>query len=142
MQEDKSFLGRGWAFPPEFEELGNRGEVKMVEANEDIHQSLEILLDTSLGERILQPSYGCSLRDFQFDPMNESMLGYIRDLVENALLYHEPRIKVLNVNINKSTSQEAIEGKLIINVTYQVRGTNSRFNFVYDFYLREGVGNL
>lgn len=142
MQEDKSFLGRGWAFPPEFAESAGRGEVKMVEANDDINQSLEILLATSLGERVLQPIYGCSLQDFQFDPMNESMLGYIRDLVETALLYHEPRIKVKNVSITKSTSQEAIEGKLIIDITYEIRGTNSRYNFVYDFYLREGAGNV
>ena len=55
MQEDKSFLGRGWAFPPEFLETSGRGEVKMVEAVDDINQSLEILLATSLGERVLQP---------------------------------------------------------------------------------------
>lgn len=139
MQEDKSFLGRGWSFPPEFVEMRKGGEVRMVEAVDDINQSLEILLATSLGERVLHPDYGSSLKDFQFDPMDESMLGYIRDLVETALLYHEPRIKVFEVNITKSTSIEAIEGKLIIDIVYKVRGTNSRFNYVYDFYLREGA---
>ena len=142
MNEDKSFLGRGWAFPPEFSEVGGKGQVKMVEATDDINQSLEILLATSLGEGILQPVYGCSLRDFQFDPMSASMIGYIRDLVDNALLYHEPRIKVLNISITDSRSQEAIEGKLIIDISYLIRGTNSRFNYVYDFYLREGLSTL
>ncbi|MCB0628413.1 MAG: GPW/gp25 family protein [Saprospiraceae bacterium] len=134
---EKSFLGRGWSFPPSFD-LDNR-EVEMVGAAEDIDQSLHILLSTSLGERVLQPEYGCNLQDFQFEPMNPSLLGYLRDVVETALLYHEPRIRVENVSITESDSFDAIEGKLLIAVDYFIRGTNSRFNFVYDFYLKEGI---
>lgn len=140
MTKNNPFLGRGWAFPPEFADFGGRGEVIMVEGETDINQSLEIILSTSFGERVLQPLYGCSLRDYQFNAMNDSMIGYIRDLVDNALLYHEPRIEVLNIDISDSTSITAIEGKLEIDITYQIRGTNSRFNYVYDFYLKEGNG--
>ena len=64
MPEEKAFLGRGWAFPPTFEKVTSPGDgttdgrVAMVSQEEDINQSLHILLSTSLGERVLQPEYG------------------------------------------------------------------------------------
>ncbi|MEL6655245.1 MAG: GPW/gp25 family protein [Bacteroidota bacterium] len=134
---EKSFLGRGWAFPPTFD-LQNK-EVTMVEAEVDIDQSLNILLSTSLGERVMQPDFGCNMSDFQFEAMNASLLGYLRDVVETAILYYEPRIRVEQITITEGDSFDAISGKLIISVDYFIRETNSRFNFVYDFYIKEGV---
>ena len=142
MLESEKFLGRGWAFPPRFirNDLGS-GVVELVEAREDIEQSLRILLSTSLGERIMQPTYGCNLIDYQFEPMNASLVGFIRDMVSNAILYYEPRIKVERVEVNQPIGQDAFEGRLIIEVDYSIRTTNSRFNFVFDFYINEASGN-
>lgn len=144
MLEDKPFLGTGWGFPPTFSKskepgVGSTAGVELVSAREDIDQSLGILLSTSLGERMLQPQYGCNLRDYIFEPMNPSMIGFIQNLVENAILYYEPRIKAKKVLVTHN-SDEYNQGILRIEVEYFIRETNSRFNFVYDFYLREGVG--
>ena len=135
MAVDKSFLGTGWAFPPEFSE--ETGTVEMVSAEIDINQSLQILLATSLGERIMQPTYGCNLLDYQFEPLNSNLLAFIRSTVERALLYHEPRIIVENISITQPGSFDLIEGKLLIEIDYRIIETNSRYNYVYDFYLRE-----
>jgi uncharacterized protein len=137
MAGTNDFLGKGWSFPPAFEGA-NRG-VNMVEGRQDIDQSLHILLSTTIGERVMSPDYGCSLQNQQFEPISSSMLGYIRDLVTNALLYHEARIRVLNIDISEDNSLDALEGRVIISVDYEIRGTNSRYNFVYDFYRTEGA---
>ena len=135
MFERQKFLGRGWAFPPTFSRrTDNNSGVEMVEAKQDIDQSLEILLATSLGERVMQPTYGCNLKDFQFEPMNASLVGRLRDLIANAILYHEPRIYVQKIDISEADN---LIGKLLIEIEYTVRTTNSRYNFVYDFYLKE-----
>jgi phage baseplate assembly protein W len=136
MADTKNFLGRGWAFPPSFDR--RQGEVEMVEARKDIEQSLEILLSTSLGERVLQPEYGCNLSDLQFDPINSSFIGYLRSLVSDAILYHEARIRLERLEIGEA-AVDLLEGRLRIDVEYTIRGTNSRYNYVYDFYVREGV---
>lgn len=143
MQEHDRFLGRGWAFPPTFRRnsLGTSA-VELVEAREDIEQSLRILLSTSLGERVLRPDYGCNLSDYQFEPMNASLVGFIRDMVSTALIYHEPRIRVERVEVTQPTHQDALDGKLLIEVDYTIRTTNSRFNFVFDFYQNEGIGQV
>lgn len=45
VDSSKAYLGTGWGFPPTF---ANSGEVELVSAEEDICQSLYILLSTSL----------------------------------------------------------------------------------------------
>lgn len=109
----------------------------MVSAEKDIEQSLEILLSTSLGERVMQPNYGCNLKDYQFESMDNSLIGFIKDLVERAILFYEPRIRLERVDITEAESFELIQGILRITVHYEIEGTNTRYNYVYDFYLRE-----
>lgn len=133
MAIEKIFLGRGWSFPPEFNR--NSGEVKMLEAEEDIRSSLEILLATRLGERVMVPNYGCNLDEILFNPLNQSLKTYVVDLIKTAILYHEPRIDVQKIDISQSNDSE---GLLLIQLDYIIRQTNSRRNMVYPFYKEEG----
>ena len=135
METDPSFLGTGWSFPPTFD--GRSGSVELVSDVEDIEQSLHVLLSTSIGERVMQPTYGCNLRDYQFEPVNNTFLGFLRDLIERAILFFEPRIAVERISISEPGDFELIEGRLQISIDYTITNTNSRYNFVYDFYLRE-----
>jgi phage baseplate assembly protein W len=132
-----AFLGTGWAFPPTFDSA--TGQVELVKNVEDIHQSLNILLSTSLGERVMQPRYGCNLEDYLFDPLNGSVIGYIKDLVESAILIYEPRIIAEKVEVTAAGSFDIIEGRFTIQVEYTIPGTNSRFNYVYDYYKNEAL---
>ncbi len=130
-----SFLGTGWAFPPEFDL--EAGTVEMVSDYKDIEESLNILLSTSLGERVMQPDYGCNLTDYIFESLNSTLIGVIKHNVENAILYYEPRIVAENVDVTSADSFDLIEGKFTISVEYTIPQTNSRFNYVYDYYLNE-----
>ncbi len=134
MDSSKAFLGRGWSFPPEFKKASK--SVEMLEEEKDIESSLEILLSTRIGERIMQPEYGCNLDHMVFENMNLTMITYIKDLVTNAILYHEPRIELEEVKVD--TSRE-YEGILLIVLNYRVKATNSRYNFVYPYYKNEGA---
>ncbi len=130
-----SFLGTGWAFPPEFD--SNAASVEMVSDYTDIQQSLNILLSTSLGERVMQPDYGCNLTDYMFESLSSTLIGIIKHKVENAILYYEPRIVAENVDVTAPDSTDLLEGKFTITVEYSIPQTNSRFNYVYDYYLNE-----
>lgn len=140
MLEAKDFLGRGWSFPPTFRKDNDGADCHavMVAGKEDIEQSLHILLSTSLGERVMLPQFGCNLADFQFESMSNTLIGFITDMVENAILYHEARIIADNITVSQSDSWDAIQGYLRINIEYTIRSTNSRYNYVYDFYLQDG----
>jgi hypothetical protein len=135
MERESSFLGVGWAFPPAFDK--SLGAVELAYDVDDIHQSLQILLSTSIGERVMQPTFGCNLRDYQFEPLSNTFLGFLEDMVERAILFFEPRIVVENISITEPEDFQLYEGKVLITVEYMIAGTNTRNNFVYDFYLRE-----
>ena len=134
---NNSFLGRGWAFPPSFNKTTDT--VEMVSDEEDIRQSLHILLSTSLGERVMQPDYGCNLNDYVFEGLNSTTIGYIKERVANSILYYEPRIVVERIEVTNAGSVDNLEGRFLIDLTYSIPGTNSRFNYVYDFYKNEAV---
>lgn len=133
METEKSFLGRGWSFPPEFKK--ETKAMKMLKDESDIESSLEILLSTRLGERIMVPGYGCNLEELLFSPLNLSVKTYIIDLIKTAILYHEPRIDAKRIQIDPA---EELNGVLLINIEYIIRSTNSRRNMVYPFYKEEG----
>jgi phage baseplate assembly protein W len=127
------FLGTGWAFPPAFVK-GHA--VQMVSGEEDIEQSLEILLSTTPGERIFNFEYGCNIRQWMFEDMDLSVKTLIADEIRHAILYFEPRIDVEKIAVEVKDAQEGI---LWINLEYRVRQTNSRSNKTYPFYFKEGT---
>jgi phage baseplate assembly protein W len=127
----KEFLGRGWKFPVQ---VDNRGRVAMSEFEDDIRESIRIILSTSKGERVMRPDFGCGIHDFVFASINTTTIGLIESSVREALTRWEPRIELLKVLVS---TEEANVGKLLVSIDYRVRATNSEFNLVYPFYLTE-----
>lgn len=131
---NNSFLGTGWSFPPSFNPITK--SVAMVSDEDDIQSSLEILLGTRVGERVMQPTYGCNLDELLFEAINTSFKTYITDLVRTAILYHEPRITLDKLDLSNSNE---LEGVILMELEYTVKATNSRMNYVYPFYKNEGT---
>jgi len=132
--QSRSFIGRGWSFAPAFDAAS--GAVTMAEGIDDIAQSLEILLSTIPGERVMQPKYGCHLGELVFESLNTGMKTLIKDRIATSILYFEPRIEVERIELDDSRQNE---GLVLIEIDYIVSATNSRFNFVFPFYRNEGT---
>ncbi len=135
MTDDKDFLGRGWSFPPTFRTTGHR--VDMLTGEADINSSLQILLHTVAGERVMLPSYGADLHPYVFETMTPSTQALIQKLVYEAIVYHEPRIIVQQEDV--TTTFDATEGRLDIDINYTVITTNTRYNYVFPFYVYEAT---
>ena len=129
---DSQLVGRGWHFPPRFASPGN-GPV-MVEGDEDIRQSLSILIGTSLGERVMRSGFGTPIADFQFTSLDYDSLSMLSERMTDAIDRLEPRINLERVDVDAT---DGAEGLLKISVVYIIRSTNARDNFVYPFYLQE-----
>ncbi len=129
MEQKLTFTGKGWSFPPHFDKAA--GKVEMLTDEADIDSSLDILFTTRIGERIMQPTFGCDLQNMVFEAMNLTMKTYLKDMIENAILYFEPRITLNAIDLDDSMGNE---GVLLIKLDYTVRTTNSRYNYVFPFY--------
>lgn len=132
--DDRSFLGRGWAFPPRFDPV--KGDVEMVSEDVDIRESLLILFSTMPGERVMVPEFGCELHTHVFDGSDNTTLTHIKSLIADAILFFEPRIKLDEVQLDTGRMPE---GVLQIILDYTVLTTNSRSNMVIPYYLTEGT---
>jgi phage baseplate assembly protein W len=135
-----SFLGTGWAFPPTFDR--SLATCETVSDYTDIEQSLNILLSTALGERIMQPQFGCDLQPYLFSPLNPHVIGYLKDRVKNAILYYESRINIVSLDVTAADSTDLLEGRFRITMTYTVVQTNTRLNYVYDYFQNEALEPL
>jgi hypothetical protein len=133
LDEQKAFLGRGWAWPVRLDP--RTGLVESVAHEEDIRQSMRIILETSPGERAMRPNFGCGIHDLVFEAVDTTMLQRIRSTVEEALRRCEARIDVLSVEVDETATSE---GKLLVEIEYRVRRTNQVGNLVFPFYFREG----
>jgi phage baseplate assembly protein W len=129
-----SFLGTGWSFPPAFDKTA--GSVDMTSDEVDIQCSLQILLTTRPGERVMQPDYGCDLDEMLFEPMTTTFMTHISEMIKTAILYYEPRIQLNNVQIDDS---QVTDGIILVIIDYTVSTTNSRFNYVFPYYKNEGT---
>jgi Bacteriophage baseplate protein W len=134
MSIDSKFLGTGWGFPPAFDPRTR--EAVMVTQQQDVEESLRILLSTSPGERVMHPNYGCGLLRMVFENMDESRLTEIRSLVERAVLFFEPRVILHELLID---TDDLFEGILRLRLDYSIRTTNTRHNLVYPLYLAEAT---
>lgn len=128
----EAFLGRGWSFPPEFNE--ETGDVAMTVENADIENSLRILFSTAAGERFLVPTFGLDLHEMQFEPMSTTMRTFLQDRIKIGILVFEARIVVHEIAVQSPTTPD---GTLLVSLDYSIRATNSRYNLVLPFYLNE-----
>jgi phage baseplate assembly protein W len=128
----KLFLGVGWSFPVQLStDEGAKGMLVHAEYEESIRQSVWIILGTAKGERVMRPDFGCGIYDLVFEVNSATTAGRVSQAVRQALLLYEPRIDVLDVQVNAEGSGEV----MLISIDYEVRATNNVFNLVYPFYL-------
>ena len=131
--DPKAFLGVGWAYPVQPNASHTDAAVAVYE--EDVREAVRIILETNRGERVMRPDFGAGLRDFLFEPINQTTLALIRHRVEESLITWEPRIRVEEITLQSADSERT---RIDITIEYVVRATNTFYNLVYPFYLQEG----
>jgi len=123
-------VGKGWNFPPRAD---GRGGIALAADVPEIEQSMTVILGTGPGQRVMRPDFGCKIHDLAFSPINAQTLGLVQRYVEEALGWWEPRIDLVDVDVQTDPSMRAV-GKLIINIRYKIKNTEDERSLVYPFY--------
>ena len=129
----RPFLGTGWSYPVK---AGSDRAIQLAEYEESVRQAIWIILGTAKGERVMRPDFGCGIYELVFEVNSSSTAGRVAQEVRDALLMFEPRIDVLDVQVQAGGDGEV----MLISIDYQVRATDNSFNFVYPFYLERSAG--
>jgi uncharacterized protein len=123
------FLGRGWRFPIVPDAGGGLG---YIDGDDNVAQSLVVLLSTGAGERVMRPTFGTNARDLVFAPGSVVNLKALETRVRDAVREHEPRARLVSV----AATQNPLERERVdVEVVYTVRRTNVRSSIVFPFYL-------
>ena len=125
----RAYTGEGLGFPVSLDEDGRL--VRVVD-RAAIDRSIELILRTAKGERIMRPDFGSSLYTFVFKPLSEVNRRQIGTAVKTALQQWEPRIRVLGVSVRVSPRGASIAE---IAIDYEVRQTHTKHNLVFPFYV-------
>jgi phage baseplate assembly protein W len=131
-RENKEFLGVGWAFPVQLDPTS--GDAALAAYEEDVRQAIQIVLATDPGERVMRPDFGAGLHALVFEPLGASTAALVRHRVEEALVRFEPRIDTVDVAV----TADGAMNRLLVEINYRIRATNTFYNLVYPFYLLEG----
>jgi hypothetical protein len=132
MDQQKEFLGRGWAYPVALDP--GTGSAAEAAYEEDVRQAIRIIIATGRGERQMRPDFGCGIHDLVFTSIDSAALTRVKAAVTDALNKYEARIE-FEVNVDPL---QAAEGILLVLINYRIRRTNQTGNLVYPFYFREG----
>jgi phage baseplate assembly protein W len=129
----QDFRGTGWRFPILPDELGTLG---YVDGDENVEQSLKILLLTALGERVMRPDFGTELLQQVFAPGSTQNLQLLETAIRDAVRDWEPRIDLDEVHAEMDPSQSPdADVRAIVSIRYRVRQSNTQANLVFPFYL-------
>lgn len=131
MAADREFLGKGWRFPVA---VNLTGGISTSAYEENVRESIFIILGTAPGERLNRPEFGCRVHDLMFAPNNYVTAALAEHYCEEALLKFEPRIR--NVEVKAAPNRQEAN-RLDVRISYMVGDTNNQRNLVYPFYLRE-----
>jgi uncharacterized protein len=126
----EEFVGAGWAFFPMRTDA--TGRITLVTREQEIEESIRLILATMPGERPMRPDFGCAIHDYVFAPADAATAGQIAFEVRSALDRWEPRADILTVQVD---FRRAEEGELHIQIDYRIRGTNDSRNLVFPFYV-------
>jgi phage baseplate assembly protein W len=127
------FLGRGWRFPVKPDASGR---LNYISGDEEIRQSVWLIVTTARRERVMREEFGCGLYDLVFDANTAALHGLVQESIRSALVRWEPRIDVLGVRAEAAGAQRNL---LLIRIDYRIRANNTVFNLVYPYYLLEGT---
>lgn len=126
---DPTFIGRGFGWPMG---VDHTGSIRLTDGAADLDDSIELVLMTAPGERLMRPQFGCRIWDLLFEPVTGNLLGLIAEAVRQALAQWEPRIEVEDVAPRPDDDDSAL---VRIAIVYRVKATNDKRNLVYPFYV-------
>jgi phage baseplate assembly protein W len=125
----RDFLGIGWKFPLQ---VTPAGRIATAAYEQRIEESVFLILSTARGERVMLPEFGCGVHELTFSSNTPSVRSGIVDSVRSALVKHEPRIDVLEIE-----TEAQGDNLLLIRINYRIRANNAVGNLVYPFYITE-----
>jgi phage baseplate assembly protein W len=104
-------FGQGLGFPPR---VGADGRLTWSIDEDNVRESIRLILLTEPGERLLREEFGCGLRRFLFEPNTVTTRQLIRDRIAQAIGRWEPRVAVEAVEVEPDAENSRLVSVTIL----------------------------
>jgi uncharacterized protein len=91
-----NIFGQGLGFPPR---IGADGRLVWSVGEDNVRESIRLILLTEPGERLMREEFGCGLRRFLFEPNTVTTRQLIRERIAQAIGRWEPRVALEAVEV-------------------------------------------
>ncbi len=91
---------KGWKFPVQVNKI--TGKIETIEDNENIKQSVRIILGTQKYERKIVPAFGTDLRSYMFEIVDPTFIATLKSAISSSLKMWEKHIEDLEVSVKAS----------------------------------------
>ena len=125
---------KGWKFPIEVNKT--TGRIMTVEDEDNVKQSIKIILQTEPYERKQLHSFGSSLNQFVFQGVSPILIRKVEEEVTRSLRRWEENIDNLNVKVERA--QEGDNSTLMTSITYDSAITGREETIVKETNLLDG----
>lgn len=132
-----------YTYPKKLESVGYSGPMPInngdtyvagitdtIDIRDLIRASIERIIGTSRGERVMQPRFGASLKRLLFEPLDSFLLEDIRENILDTLSEQEPRINITNIDFNPNIDEHTI----YISISYNLK--NKQISDTFNFTIR------
>src|SRR3712207_3292490 len=96
----QNLFGQGLSFAPR---VGADGRLAWSVGEDNVRESIRLILLTEPGERLMREEFGCGLRRFLFEPNTVTTRELIRQRIVQAIGRWEPRVAVEEVRVEADT---------------------------------------
>lgn len=107
----RDLLGQGLAFPPR---VGADGRLALSAGEDNVRESMRIILLTEPGERVMREDFGAGLRRFLLEPSTVTTHALIRERIALTLARWEPRIVVEDVVVEPDEDDPRLVGVTVL----------------------------
>src|SRR6478736_10100278 len=114
-----ALFGKGISFPPR---VGPDGRVAWSEGEDNVRESIRVILMTNPRERVRLPEFGGGLSAFLFEPNNPTTRHLMEDRIRKALALWEPRVVVESIRVEEDPADRE---SAIATINYKLVATQA-----------------
>jgi phage baseplate assembly protein W len=135
---------RFYTLPIEFSKLKAKKAHTTCDLKASVAQYIHLITTTYLGEFSIDPDFGCSIWDFDFDntitdnALKEGLkksLSYALNKYERRIHTIEISVTILQTEVGETTNTKRIKKRIEVVINAVLMATNEKFDYFEYFYL-------
>lgn len=105
---------KGLSFPIRYT---TRGNLAVSQQNDKLQDNLKSIVTTSVGQRLMRPTYGVASEDLLFTKMETVSVDVVQANIAEAIALYEPRVNLISILVQPNYSEASFTIEIVFKPT-------------------------